>query len=240
MKDLLTDIFDSVYIINLPERTDRRKEMEAELKKITINSENEKITFFPAIRPAEKGDFPSIGAKGCFLSHLAVLKQARERKVSTVLMIEDDLTISPKLLGLLPSLSKVLNSCDWGLCYLGHIEDVRKEGPFGLIPYSKELRTTHFYAVNGKILDRLIEFLETVLQRPSGHPNGGPMHYDGALSTFREQNPDILTLIAIPNLGMQRSSRTDISPLKWFDKLPIVRLMVSQMRKIKQRVVSRT
>jgi len=79
--------------------------------------------------------------------------------------------------------------------------------------------TAHFYAVNGRILDRLLRFLEELQHRPLGHPDGGPMHLDGAYSTFRAQNPDVVTLIASPNLGWQRSSRSDISP-KWFDNVP--------------------
>ncbi|HAX77040.1 MAG TPA: LPS biosynthesis glycosyltransferase, partial [Cyanobacteria bacterium UBA11372] len=51
---------------------------------------------FPAIRPDDAGDFPSIGARGCFESHLAILKQALADRLSNVLIVEDDLKISQR------------------------------------------------------------------------------------------------------------------------------------------------
>ena len=63
--------------------------------------------------------------------------------------------------------------------------------------------------------NRPVLFMEELQQRPPGHPDGGPMHIDGAYSTFRVQNPDVVTLIASPNLGWQRSSRSDVTPNWW-------------------------
>lgn len=236
MKELLTDIFATVYIVNLPERVDRRLEMELELKKVSLSYQNKQVTVFPAIKPDDKGKFPSIGARGCFLSHLAILKQARDIKAESVLFMEDDLAISPKLHDIIPDLSNSLKAMKWDLCYLGHVEDLKKEGDLELLAYSKPVMTTHFYAVNGNTLDRLITFLETVLQRPPGHPDGGPMHFDGALSTFRQQNPEIVTLLACPNLGWQRSSRSDVATNKWFDNIPVIRFLTAKARKIMNRI----
>ena len=232
MKRLLTDIFDSIFIVNLPERVDRRLEMELELKKVNLSCKHNNITVFPAIKPDNKGKFPSVGTRGCFLSHLEILKKARENQVGSILIMEDDLAISSNLQCFVPSIINALNNNDWSILYLGHVEKVNSDSEFELLSYSKPVMTTHFYAVNGNILDRLIAFLETVLERPGGHPEGGPMHYDGALSTFRQQNPDVITLLAIPNLGWQRSSRSDVASTKWFDNMPVARLLVAIIRKL--------
>ena len=64
--------------------------------------------------------------------------------------------------------------------------------------------------------------------------NGGPMDIDGAYSTFRQLYPEIITLVANPSLGYQRSSRSDITPYRWFDKPGILRFLSSKMRRIKQ------
>lgn len=232
MNPLLTDIFSAVYIVNLPERTDRRSEMEVELKKVNLSYENERVTVFPAIKPADQGKFPSIGARGCFLSHLEILKKAQKDQAGSVLMMEDDLAISSKLQSFLSVIKNKLEHEDWSLLYLGHVVPVESGGSLKLVAYDQPLLTTHFYAVNGKIIGRLIEFLETVKERPAGHPLGGPMHYDGALNTFRQQNPDIITLLAVPNLGTQRSSRSDVASVKWFDKTPGIDIIVSKLRKI--------
>jgi len=45
--------------------------MQKELSRIGWRAE-----FFPAVRPETAQGFPWIGARGCFLSHLAVLKSA--------------------------------------------------------------------------------------------------------------------------------------------------------------------
>jgi hypothetical protein len=91
--------------------------------------------------------------------------------------------------------------------------------------------TAHFYAVNGRCLPKLVAFLETVIARPPGHPDGGPMHVDGAYGTFRKQNPGILTLVASPSLGSQR----DISPSK-LDQMPWVRTLIELLRRFRRRL----
>jgi len=67
-----------VFYINLDRRTDRRREIEAELMGVGISGER-----FAAIA-AEPG------IVGCGLSHLAVLRLARDRGLKNVLIFEDD------------------------------------------------------------------------------------------------------------------------------------------------------
>ncbi len=236
----LTDIFSAAYIVNLPERTDRRAEMEDELKQAGLAVDNDKVSFFAAIKPEAQDQFPSIGAKGCFLSHLQILKQAEARQLDTVLFMEDDLAISGQLAEFAPKLQQMLKEMPWSILYLGHIETMPATNAKTLTlvdcGQNHTIRTTHFYAVNKDTIPRLINFLETMMARPAGHPEGGPMHYDGALTTFRRQNPDIITLLANPNLGWQKSSRSDIAPDKWFDTLPVVKEVVACLRKLKNKL----
>ncbi|WP_293337918.1 glycosyltransferase family 25 protein [Microcoleus sp. CAWBG58] len=237
----LTDFFERTYVVNLPERQDRRRDISKELANVGISLAPNSVEIFPAVRPETAGEFPSIGAWGCFLSHLSILKNARQQNLSNVLVMEDDLAISPTLIAQQSALIEQLQGQDWGMVYLGHYltdRNLPKVDPNGrspeaavlLKPYSLAIQTTHFYAVNGQILDRLIAFLEQVQQRPKGHPDGGPMHVDGAYSTFRAQNPDIMTLIAEPNLGWQRSSRSDINASAWYDYVPLVREVANVAR----------
>lgn len=226
------DFFERIYVVNLPERTDRRKMIVAELERVGLPLTSNRVELFPAIKPESAGEFPNIGARGCFLSHLSILKQARQARLANVLIMEDDLAISPLFQIYQERLIEQVKYSDWGFLYLGHchrFEDIGDNAPFQLKPFSGGLQTTHFYAINGAILDRLIEFLEAILQRPYGHPDGGPMHVDGAYSHFRAQNPDVITLVASPSLGMQQPSRSDISP-NWLDRTPIFRDVVSAAR----------
>jgi hypothetical protein len=51
------------------------------------------------------------------------------------------------------------------------------------------------------------------------------------------QHPDVVTLMATPSLGGQRSSRSDIFPNKWYDRLPLTRQIAGLARGIKNRAV---
>ena len=216
----LGDCFGGTFVINLPDRTDRRRAIARELKEAGMPFQPGKVEIFTAIRPNDAAGFPSAGVRGCFLSHLGVLLEARRRKLPSVLVLEDDLTFSPLINQHVDALREMLAREEWGFAYLGHVEKVSNEPPPKLVRFSGPLVTAHFYAVNGSILDRLIDYLQQVLKRSPGDPAGGPMHVDGALTMFRQANPDIVTLIAKPNLGWQRSSRSDLHS-NWFQSAPV-------------------
>lgn len=225
----IQDYFDRAYVVNLPERTDRRQAVELELKKAGMPLTHGKVEVFPAYRPIDAGGFPSIGARGCFQSHLAILQRAQAERLNNVLVMEDDLTISEKFVAAQGALVERLRQNDWGFVYIGHTQAIGND-TITLQPFSDALITTHCYGVNAVIFDRLLAFLDELQHRPPGHPSGGPMHLDGAYSTFRAQNPDILTLIAAPSLAGQRSSRSDVAPNRLYDRLPIVKQLVGMAR----------
>lgn len=234
MDSQLLDHFDRIYIINLPERADRRLEMESELRRHGLNVDGDRIRYLNAIRPSDAGPFPSVGARGCFMSHLAILKDAIDSRCQTVLVMEDDLHIDDRALMPQPEMCRVLQEGNWDFAYLGHVlPEPREERSPGWLVGAQPIATTHFYGLNRPVMHRLRDHLEACLARPSGHPLGSPMHVDGAYSLFRSRHPDILTLIAAPSLGGQRSSRSDIYPNKWFDKLPLIRELVGAARGVK-------
>lgn len=235
----LTDYFDRIYVINLPERLDRRQAITRQLAQAGIPLTPGKVEIFPAIRPSEAHGFPSSAARGCFLSHFSILQRARQQGLSNVLIIEDDLAIAPRFRREQTNLVQQLQQTDWGFIYFGLPEGFdAKAAPTRLIPYTQDIRTTHFYGVHSQIFDPLIEFLEAIQQRAPGHPEGGPMHVDGALWTFRRTHPEVTTLIAKPSLGWQNSSRSDISP-SWFDHIPVVKPLMQAARDSKSWLRSR-
>ncbi len=85
------ELFDAIYIINLPARTDRRSEMLEQFRRAGISEPETRLVFFEAVRPPDQGGFPTVGARGCFLSHLGVLKAAVAAGHSSILVLEDDL-----------------------------------------------------------------------------------------------------------------------------------------------------
>jgi glycosyl transferase family 25 len=72
---------DKIYYINLNKRVDRKERIEKELDKFEL-----KYDRFEAI------ETPGFGIYGCGLSHLAVLRLAKENNYENVLILEDDFT----------------------------------------------------------------------------------------------------------------------------------------------------
>ncbi len=229
------DYFERVSIINLAERTDRRAEILVELRNAGLEPDGGRIEFFPAIRVADAAGFPNPGYHGCFLSHLGVLKQAQARGAANVLVFEDDAMISARFKADEESLVAYLQSVDWGIVYFGHGLEGFADRPTVLKPHRPGAPLAHFYAVNAKYMGRLIDLMEKMLQRPEGHPDGGPMSPDGALNFFIMKNLDVPCHITTPNLATQRSSRSDLLP-KWFDNVPILRQAAASLRKMKRRL----
>ncbi len=192
--------------------------------------------FFSAIRPESAANFPSIGARGCFLSHLSVLKNAYDAGEGQLIILEDDVNFGPGFTDRWNSSMSELGSKDWSIFYPGHVLDSLPLG-LSLIPRSVGVRCAHFMAVNSEAIPILIQGLESILSRPAGHPLGGPMHVDGAYSAIRAQQPSLVTYAYSPVLGYQRPSRTDIGSLKWFDRTPILRPVIEFARKLKGKAV---
>lgn len=197
-------------IINLVDRPDRRREIIAELDRIGGLAPN--MSFYDAHRPQSAGEFPSVGARGCFESHLAVLRSARDAGARNLLILEDDVDFTRdgphRLIGILPELF----GRPWDFFYGAHIlpPDARK----GLaeVPAEEPVATTSFVAIDGGTIGPFIEFLEGVLGRPAGSPDYGPMHVDGAYTVFRMLNSARVTLAAFPPVARQRSSPSDVTP----------------------------
>jgi len=230
----LIDQFDRVYIVNLPERSDRRGEIEAELGRFGLRVDGEKIRYWKATRPDAAGLFPSLGARGCFLSHLSILEDAIENDLGSMLVMEDDLALDERFVQAQPQMCRALRDERWHFAYLGHVESLPDTGAKpGWHCSQQPLATTHFYALNRPVMRPLRDHLRACLGREPGHPLGSPMHVDGAYSLYRMQHPDATTLIGAPSLGAQRSSRSDIFPNKWYDRTPGLVQVAGWLRALK-------
>lgn len=227
--------FDRIFVINLPERTDRRTEVAQELERVDMPLQAGAVEIFPAIRPQEAAPFKSIGTKGCFLSHLSVLKMAQEQNLSNVLVLEDDIQFTPEFTSYETALVDALKHQDWDVVQFGYYRVEMPKQPDERLPslaaFSGEAIGAHCYAVNGKILGQLVTFLESLLAGPVGDRLHGPMPIDGAINIFQRRYPQINRLIAVPLVAVQRSSASDITP-RWFDRIWGVRFAVRLARKV--------
>jgi len=237
----LTDYFEKIYIINLPERKDRLAEINSELNKINLSINHQAIEVFPAIKPVSAGGFESIGARGCFMSHLSVLKKALIDNCESILILEDDVNFSKNFEADLSHIIDLIKDLNWYFLYGGHDIAYTCEHSEQLsikkIPPNQPIVTAHFVAMKRKTIIKVVDELEKMLSRKPGDVRGGPMHVDGAYSRIRAENHGFNTYAVTPPLAYQRASKTNIAELNWFDRFIIVRDLVAIYRKIKNYLV---
>jgi len=236
----LLQIFDCIYVINLPSRLDRRRDMEEQMSRVGLTFDMPNVELVPAVRPSEKDEWPSIGARGCFMSHLEIIQKAQASRYNSVAIIEDDANWTPMLLAAKSAELIALSEIDWDFFYGGSpslensdslIEPVR-------IPSDESIMTTHFVGLRGAAIACANSYLSAMAARQGGDPLGGPMHVDGAYNWFRRANPDIDSVICRPGIAYQRASRTDVHELGLIDRMPGLSALAALVRQQRNRLRS--
>lgn len=204
--------FSRIRVINLPERTDRRKGMDKELAKVGLLGDP-RVSYFEAIRPSDPGNFTSIGARGVYESQREILRKAALADES-VLILEDDCFFAESAQDRdIPD--------DWQIFYGGYTA----HDPACL--HSSDIEGAHmmgFSALGAKRVSGYLNELSVVGTHPP---------IDAAYVWFRRQHPDVPTYFASPPLAGQRPSRSDIAALRWFDRTPGVREVANLIRALR-------
>jgi GR25 family glycosyltransferase involved in LPS biosynthesis len=97
----------------------------------------------------------SAGAYGCLLSHLQVVRDARQRGLPSLLILEDDVLFDPSFSQKFPVFMRGLPA-DWDMVFLGALH---REDPDPVAEYVVRVRTaycTHAYAIRDSIFDAFI------------------------------------------------------------------------------------
>ena len=205
------EAFDTIQILNLPHRSDRRSEMLAELRKFGLD-DDPRVSFFPGSIATGKGSFETPGTHGCYMSHLALLKTAAEAG-RRVLVLEDDCDFTPEARGYdLPG--------DWDIFYGGY----DAEDPDDLS--TSNIIGAHCMGYSPRAAKMLAEYLEALLDPgfppdplavARGHYSPGVKPpFDGAIVWFRRAHPELKTVFA--QIAIQRSSRSDIAEGNFLDR----------------------
>lgn len=233
---MLLSVFDRIYIINLAHRDDRRREMEAELNRIGLSLDHPAITLFPASFPDDPGEFPTRGTRGCFESQLGVHRAIIADGVGRALMLEDDASFVPEFGRLLAAMRAGLADTDWDMFYsVSPLEAQPGDQTVG--PHLLRLSPDHTFPLAHFVgfsagFSRLAEpYLEKIHGRKMGDPEGGPMHVDGAYCWIRAAYPHLTVLGSREPLAVQRSSRSDIAELRFWDRLPVLRQITAAARR---------
>ena len=227
----LRDYFDRIAIIHLPEREDRFKSVSGELRALGVDVADTKVRIPPAERPADANGFPSRGVYGNFLSHTGILRAALNEGLTTVWTLEDDAIFSRCLIRSQEKIVAYLQRTEWDICYFGHSVDLAGERQ-GFVRLSADtgLLWAHCYAVHRRVLSRLVEYLERAITLPRGHPAGGKLYIDAALTLFRRFNPDVVTLAANPALSVQKGGRSSLAGGRWYDQFSAAQPIVAAAR----------
>jgi SAM-dependent methyltransferase len=155
MKEIL-DSFDAIYVINLDSRPDRLTSFVDQLKLAGVSAEyiNKKIKRFSAIVNEN-------GARGCILSHVSIIREAKLNGYSNVLVFEDDMMYigSP---GDSNKITSQLKTKKWDVFYLGY----NSHEPLNSVDFNilniKNCFSTHAIAYNNSVYDFILESVDSI------------------------------------------------------------------------------
>lgn len=221
--------FDRLYVIHVPDRHDRLRDLIESFQSVGLQIDHPKVIIFDACCPQTENGFESRGAHGCFRSHLEILKAARDEGLDRVLIAEDDLDFLV-LERDAEALLKPLDANNWDFFFAGyHFPERFLPNGTGLVDIGTRyvIGGAHLYAVSARAYDPLISWLDAALVGPLPRP-----HVDVAISEARATIPGCVTWVASPAIGVQRRSRSDIQVLKFYDRISVLRPIADMLRRI--------
>jgi len=141
------DLFDRVVCINLSSRPDRWKQVRRELRRIGLQD----VRRFDAIKRKR-------GIRGCTMSHVQVVQEALDDKLSNILIFEDDVQFVNYDEKIIEGALEQLFSLKWDMFYLGSSSNsnFRKFSKYLLKPTSG-VKATHAYALNSSVFQQIID-----------------------------------------------------------------------------------
>jgi glycosyl transferase family 25 len=149
----MSKYIDKIIYINLSHRTDRREQIENELNNFNLDYER-----FEAIHT------PDFGIHGCGLSHLSVLKIAKERNYRNILIFEDDFEFLVTKELFEDNLSKFFESnIEYNVCMLSYNLNDYLEIDNSVVNKVIFAQTASGYIVNSNYYNKLIELYEWCL-----------------------------------------------------------------------------
>ena len=176
---MINQIFDRVVVINLNRRDDRLKQITQDLNSLGIKFER-----FAAIDNGDPID-------SCKQSHLAVISQAREDNLGSILILEDDALFSRSFLDDFQKAYSELPN-DWDMFYLGGSALIKL--PFSrYLVRSKRTLSLQAYAVSSKAYDILLRDY--------------PGHIDVGYSLLHDE---LQVFLARPSIVKQHPGYSDI------------------------------
>jgi hypothetical protein len=138
--------FDAIYVINLDSRPDRLTRVMSSFADLGMA---DRVERFPGIIP-EGGS----GAYGCLMSHVAIIKKAKELCLKNVLVFEDDVELL-NIESISPAISQ-LRSIPWALYYLGYNSHAPLNKVTPNLLKLTQCYSTHAIAYHSSVFDLII------------------------------------------------------------------------------------
>lgn len=227
-------------LINLPERPERLADSLDELSTAAGRPmvAGDDVHLVRPVRFDDPGGFLNAGYRSNTHAHLQAATWAREQDKERILVLEDDLAFSPAFAAWGPRLIEALAEETWQLANLGYLDlwseaPARPDEPLagtvspslpagaGWARFAGRVNGAHAYFLHRSAYDVWIDHLETVLVGEPGDDLRGPMASDGAINTLFWIRPELVRLVAVPNLVGTRPTRSDIDPSP-VDRLPVL------------------
>jgi glycosyl transferase, family 25 len=150
--DKFNNLFDKTYLINLASRKDRLQRAKKRLGDLNITYER-----FEAIDGKTLDSHPHLkpGEVGCYMSHLNILKDAKQNNYQSILILEDDVVFENNMLEKFYNGYKHIPD-DWEIIYLGANHN---QPPTRINEYVVECNhafTTSAMIIRGSALEKLL------------------------------------------------------------------------------------
>ena len=200
MSEANPSLFGGVFVINLDRRTDRLEQFTEEMKKVDLPFER-----FPAIAT-------EFGIDGCGLSHLSVLKLAKERGYKNVLIFEDDFELVVSKQVFWSTVTTFLETTPFDVYMLSYWMDLSGNFTEDTV---KVLSTSAAsgYIVNESFYDKLIELYEDAMPKLVQTREHWIYAND---QIWKSLQPTSRWYAAKSRLGKQRASYSDLAG-RWVD-----------------------
>lgn len=165
-------LVEGVLVVNLDSRPDRWQQVQALTAGLIPPDKLQRLPATAGIalpgygQPpwfrGRKRDKTWAGRAGCTLSHRAAIAHARQQGWRSLLILEDDIELTPALPAVLAALPDALASQDWDVCYLGYTDPVPPYRTLAQLPQGHSLcrvsgcSTTHAYLLRDTTFDWLL------------------------------------------------------------------------------------
>tara|TARA_R110002051_G_scaffold191512_1_gene260202 strand:- start:113 stop:823 length:711 start_codon:yes stop_codon:yes gene_type:complete len=158
-RNVIDEIFDMVYYINMKKDTDRNENMETFMKDHSIKRYSRvdgQVVDYKNIPPIYYRNFNDRveqyinGGLGCRLSHLLAIRNAKENNYKQILILEDDIESPGGLLNDL-LLTNIGNIQQFDMLFFGGLEEQK---------FRNQIVQTHAYGINEILYDDILTMAE--------------------------------------------------------------------------------